>query len=80
MIKTSLITFPLPDSQKRTLVALGELTGPSTCGEVARQVAARTGGRRGNLSQVLSALVTRGLVKRQVSGSVVLYSRTEVAW
>lgn len=80
MIRTSLITHPLPDSQKRTLVAMGELTKPSTCSEVAQQVAARTGCRRGNLSQVLSALVTRGLVKRQVSGNVVLYSRTEVAW
>jgi DNA-binding MarR family transcriptional regulator len=78
MIKTSLITFPLPDSQKRTLVALGELPRPSTCGEVARQVAARTGRKCEGLSGVLSALVARGLVKRQRVGRLWLYSRTEV--
>jgi len=77
MIKTSLITHPMPDSQKRTLVALGELTEPSTCGEVARQVAARTGRKCGGLSGVLSVLVMRGLVKRQRVGRLWLYSRTE---
>lgn len=80
MIKTSLITHPLPDSQKRALVALGELSKASTCGEVARQVVKRTGRPCGGLSSVLSALVARGLVRRQRSGRLWLYSRTEVAW
>jgi predicted transcriptional regulator len=78
MIKTSLITHPLPDSQKRALVALGDLTRPATCGEVAAAIKRRFRVKQfGQVSELLSSLVARGLVKRLKVGRLWMYSRVQ---
>jgi DNA-binding MarR family transcriptional regulator len=80
LIRTSLITEPLPDTQKHALCALQELSGPATSDEVARTLRARLGRSYCNLPSILSSLVARGLVRRQVDRGRELYSRTPVEW
>jgi DNA-binding MarR family transcriptional regulator len=79
-IHSSLITKPLPATQKHVLLALQEQPDPATSGELAQRLAARLGRSYHNLPSILSALVTRGLVRRQVVKERELYSRTPVAW
>lgn len=78
MIKTSLITHPLGDRQQDALAAMGDLTRPSTCGEVAAAIKRRFRMKQfGQVSELLSSLVARGLVQRQRSGRLWLYSRVQ---
>ena len=80
LIRTSLITEPLPESQKRILRVLQDLPGPATSGELSRRLVARFGQSYRNLTTLLSSLVARGLVRRQLVKGRELYSRTPVAW
>jgi predicted transcriptional regulator len=78
VIKTSLITHPLGERQQWALAALNDLTRPSTCGEVAAAIKRRFRVRQfGQVSELLSSLVARGLVKRCRGGRLWLYSRVQ---
>lgn len=80
LIRTSLITEPMPDTQKHVLRALQEQPGPATSGELAQRLVARFGQSHRHVTTLLSVLVSRGLVRRQLVKGRELYSRTPVEW
>lgn len=87
MILTTLITTPLTERHKYALEVMdaGSLWNDSkwmTAVEIGTGIRQRYGMKQfGQVTTLLSRLICRGLVKRQVSrDGVVLYSRTEVAW
>ena len=80
MIKTTLITQPLSLNQRCEMIVLTDEKRPVMATEVALAMRRRFGRKFGQVSILLSTLICRGLAKRQVSGGVVLYSRTGVQW